>query len=235
MMHLIIKQIIILLSAMIILTPVVNAEPSSAVAFDLPTLRMLKAADPAKGETLAKKGKCNKCHGDTGVADDPDDNNIAGMSVSYLFKQLRDFKDKNRDDSDMFKRVRYLEDDELADLSAWYALQAPAKIPANRILTAEIKKLITHGDPERLLKACASCHGRDGRGGQFDHPALTGQTRSYLESSLLAFKEGDRSNDIYSRMRYVAEALTEAEITALADYYAADMPEEDEDEDEDEE
>lgn len=55
---------------------------------------------------------------------------------------------------------------------------------------------------------------------------------------MLAFKEGDRTNDIYSRMRYVSEALTEAEIEALADYYASDLPEEDEedeDEDEDEE
>jgi len=50
---------------------------------------------------------------------------------------------------------------------------------------------------------------------------------------MLAFKEGDRSNDIYSRMRYVAEALTEEEIEALADYYAAYLPDEDDDEDED--
>ena len=94
--------------------------------------------------------------------------------------------------------------------------------------------MVTHGDPKRLLKACSSCHGRDGRGGQFDHPALSGQIKTYLVDSMLAFKEGDRTNDIYSRMRYVSEALTEAEIEALADYYASDLPEEEEeDEDED--
>jgi len=128
-------------------------------------------------EALAKKSKCAKCHGEIGISDDPDDINIAGMSVSYLFKQLRDFKDNNRDDSDMFKKVRYLEDSELADIAAWYTLQEPAKPTADRTLTPDIKKLITHGDPKRLLKACGSCHGRDGRGGQFDHPALTGQMK----------------------------------------------------------
>ncbi len=94
MSRLIVMRLIMLLAAMAILTPVVNAEPSSAVAFDLPTLRMLKSADPANGEALAKKGKCSKCHGENGVSDDPDDINIAGMSVSYAYKQLKDFKDK---------------------------------------------------------------------------------------------------------------------------------------------
>ena len=236
MIRLIVMRLIIMSAAMVILTPVANAEPSSAVAFDLPTLRMLKSADPANGEALAKKGKCAKCHGDNGVSDDPDDSNIAGMSVPYLYKQLMDFKDKKRDDKDMFKKVRYLEAEQLADLAAWFASQKPAKPASDRSLTAEIKKLITHGDPRRLLKACASCHGRDGRGGQFDHPALAGQIKTYLVDSMLAFKEGDRTNDIYSRMRYVSEALTEAEIEALAEYYASYLPEdEDEDEDEDEE
>ena len=224
----IIMHLIIMSGLMVMLVPVANAEPSSAVAFDLPTLRLLKSADADNGEALAKKGKCAKCHGENGVSDDPDDSNIAGMSVSYLFKQLRDFKDKNRDDRDMFKKMRGLEDNELADLAAWYSLQEPAEPAPNRTMTAEVRKLVINGDPERLLKACAACHGRDGRGGQFDHPALAGQIKTYLVDSMLAFKEGDRTNDIYSRMRYVSEVLTEAEIEALAEYYASDLPEEDE-------
>ncbi|MEN8207264.1 MAG: c-type cytochrome [Pseudomonadota bacterium] len=223
-------RFLIVLTGMVLLVPVANAEPSSAVAFDLPTLRLLKSADPANGEALAEEINCAKCHGDNGVSDDEDDINIAGMSASYAFKQLRDYKDKKREDRDMFKKIRSLKDDELADLAAWFAIQEPALPAPDRVLTAEIRKLITHGDPERLLKACSSCHGRDGRGGQFDHPALSGQNRSYLVDSMIAFKEGDRTNDIYSRMRYVSEALTEEEIEALADYYATYLPEEEEEE-----
>jgi len=210
----------------VVLVPLANAEPSSAVAFDLPTLKLLRSADPAKGEALAKESKCAKCHGDAGVSDDPDDVNIAGMSSSYLFKQLKDYQDKKRDDRDMYKNVKELNDQQLADLSAWYAELEPAVRGANKTVTAEIQKLITHGDPERLLKACAACHGSKGRGGQFDHPALAGQNRTYLVDSMVAFKEEDRTNDIYSRMRTVSEVLTEEEIEALADYYAADLPEE---------
>ena len=219
-------RLITVFIGMAVLVPVANAEPSSAVAFDLPTLKLLQSADPAKGEALAKESKCAKCHGDAGVSDDPDDVNIAGMSSSYLFKQLKDYQDKKRDDRDMYKKVKELNDQQLADLSAWYAELEPAVPGTSKTVTAEIQRLITHGDPERLLKACAACHGSKGRGGQFDHPALAGQNRTYLVDSMIAFKDEDRTNDIYTRMRTVSEVLTEEEIEALADYYAADLPEE---------
>ena len=85
----------------LLIAPAVNAEPSSAVAFDVPTLKMLKAADADAGKELAREKKCKKCHGKNGVSDDPDDINIAGMSASYLYKQLKDYQDKKRDDRDI--------------------------------------------------------------------------------------------------------------------------------------
>jgi cytochrome c553 len=47
---------------------------------------------------------------------------------------------------------------------------------------------------------------------------------STIRASTAEFKEGDRENDVYSRMRVVAEALTEEEIEALADYFAIPEP-----------
>ena len=228
-------RLISLMTGMVLLVPVVNAEPSSAVAFDVPTIKLLKSADPAAGEAVAKESKCRKCHGDNGVSDDEDDINIAGMSASYIFKQLKDYKDKKRDERDMYKAVKDLEDQQLAELAAWYSSQEPAQANPDRIVTEEVRKLVFHGDPTRLLKACASCHGGDGRGGQFDHPALAGQHRNYLVDSMTEFKEEDRENDIYGRMRDVSSRLTEAEIEALADYYTLYLPPEDEEDDEDEE
>jgi len=226
-------RLITMLIGTLLLVPVVNAEPSSAVAFDVATVKMLKSADPAAGEVLAKEIKCRKCHGDAGISDDEDDINIAGMSASYIFKQLRDYKDKKRDERDMYKAVKDLDDRQLAELAAWYASLEPAQANPDRIVTDEVRKLVFHGDPERLLKACASCHGRDGRGGQFDHPALAGQHRNYLVDSMTEFKEEDRENDIYGRMRDVSSKLTEDEIEALADYYTLYLqPEDDEDEEE---
>ena len=221
-------RLMAVLSGMLLLLPVAGAEPSSQVAFDLPTIQLLRTADPARGEALAKEGKCAKCHGDTGVSDDPDDVNIAGLRDSYIYKQLKDYQDKNRADKDMYKSTRDLDDQQLADLAVWFASQAPASVAADRNTDPAVLKLVFKGDPTRLLKACASCHGRDGRGGQFDHPALAGQYPDYLVYTLTEFQEDDRTNDIYSRMRHIAQALTEEEIEALAGYYATAVPEEEE-------
>jgi cytochrome c553 len=219
-------RILVLLTSVALLIPTAGAEPSSAVAFDVATVKMLKSADPVRGEALAKEGKCKKCHGDSGISDDPEDVNIAGMSASYIYKQLKDYKDENRDDRDMYKTTRDLDEQQLADLAAWFASQEPAQPAADRNMDPAVLRLVFHGDPERMIKACASCHGQDGRGGQFDHPALAGQYPEYLVYTLTEFREEDRTNDIYSRMRSVAQALTEEEIEALAAYYGAAVPEE---------
>ena len=219
-------RLLAVFSGMMLFASVANAGPSSLVAFDLATIKLLQTADTARGETLAKESKCAKCHGDTGISDDPDDVNIAGMRASYIYKQLKDYQLKSRDDKDMYKKTRNLDDRQMADLAVWFASQAPAPVATDRNTDPAVLRLVYYGDPTRLLKACASCHGRDGRGGQFDHPALAGQYPDYLVYTLTEFKEEDRTNDIYSRMRHIAAALTEEEIEALAGYYATAVPEE---------
>ena len=50
-------RLLAVLTGMALLLPTAGAEPSSAVAFDLATIRLLRAADPARGEALAKESK----------------------------------------------------------------------------------------------------------------------------------------------------------------------------------
>ena len=38
---------------------------------------------------------------------------------------------------------------------------------------------------------------------------------------MTAYREGERANDHYARMRFIAGQLTEEEIVELANYYAA--------------
>lgn len=219
------KRSILVVVGLVLFPPMALAEPSSEVAFDAETTALLASADPANGEALAKAGRCARCHGDAGVSDDPEDANIAGLRASYIYKQLKDYQAGHRDDRDMAKATKKLDDQQMADLAVWFAAQAPA--PANGAAAdGSVMQLVYHGDPARLLRSCAACHGRDGRGGQYDHPAIAGQNRDYFVYTMSEFKEGDRTNDVYSRMRLIAEALSDEEIEALAAYYAAPVPEE---------
>ncbi len=203
------------------------AEPSSMVAFDQATRALLRAADPARGKALAQEQDCAKCHGQAGISEDPDDPNIAGQMASYAFKQLMDYKSKHRSNRRMYRRIKDLEAAQMADLAAYFAsLPTPPAENADQA-SAETLKLVFKGDPKRMLKPCASCHGRDGLGGKHDSATLVGLRRNYFILTMEQFQEEERVNDVYSRMRLIATALTEEEIAALADYYAAKDPEDD--------
>jgi cytochrome c553 len=210
MEYLIMKRIFLTISVFGLFSATAVAGPSSMVAFDRATLALLANADA---------GNCSTCHGETGIAVLHQAANIAGQHASYTYKQLQDFKDGHRIEHEMNRFARSLSEQQMADMAAWYA-SLPPPTHSEASVDDNILKLVKHGDPARLLKSCNSCHGRTGLGGQFSHPLIAGQTREYLIQSLHDFRDGARKNDVWSRMRVVAEALTDEEIEGLADYYA---------------
>lgn len=203
------------------------AEPSSLVAYDKETRALIRSGSVENGQKLASSAKCKKCHGMNGLSEDEDDPNIAGMSATYIFKQLKDYQDETRSERSMKKAVRKLSDQDLSDLSAYYAAQE--MLPAARA-TDVVPVLVHKGDSKRMVRACNSCHGQNGEGGEYDMPALNGQRSGYFITAMEEFKEEDRTNDIYWRMRDIAKELTDEEIEELASYYSA-VPLEDEEED----
>jgi cytochrome c553 len=200
--------------------PVVADEPGFKWTYSI--LRLIASGDPAKGEAVAKKHKCAKCHGDTGISEEDDTPSIAGQIRSYHFKQLMDYKSSVRDEKTMVKRARKLTPEEMADLAAFYAAQTAEEPPAR-----EPPKLATEGDESRLLLSCDVCHGEGGRGYRMETPVLRGQKPVYFVDTMMAFKEGDRENDAYGRMRFIASQLSDEEIETLAAYYSMPpLPEE---------
>ena len=79
--------------------------------------------------------------------------------------------------------------------------------------------MVEQGDGKRILPPCFVCHGGKGQGEKQDIPALAGQQADYFARTLLEYKNGQRHNDIYSRMRLIAQQLSEEEIKELAQYY----------------
>ncbi|MDC9714987.1 MAG: c-type cytochrome [Gammaproteobacteria bacterium] len=216
------KLLTIIFGSFLIITTV-QADVSSLVAFDKDTRAIIKAGDALQGKEKAASMKCNKCHAENGQGDD--DVSVAGHPATYIYKQLKDFQDGKRDGV-MRKKVKQLTNQDMADFSAWYATLPFAKgTEGGGQLAID---LVYKGDPKRMLKPCSTCHGQNGEGGKYDSAAITGQNKEAFIEMMEAFKENDRTNDIYSRMRLIAKVLTEKEIQALAEYYGA--PEEEEEE-----
>ncbi|MCB1772398.1 MAG: cytochrome c4 [Gammaproteobacteria bacterium] len=205
-----------------------SASPSSNVAWTVETHRLVKGADAgigAKLETVETEdvNACIDCHGVAGAEPDRDKHpTLAGQVAAYTFKQLRDYKDGKRRNRRMQEAVERLSNEQLAALSAWYAEQPIPEVEfdPDDTVSEDTLKLVFVGDKTRMIQPCASCHGSRGQGAIIDVPAIAGQNVKYFVNTMRDYTEDKRTNDVYSRMRIIARALTRDEIKELAVYYA---------------
>lgn len=78
------------------------------------------AADIAAGKAKAN-ATCAVCHGAQGVATLPNAPNLAGQPQIYLAEQLKNYRSGKRTHEVMNVIAKPLNDQEIEDLSAWYA------------------------------------------------------------------------------------------------------------------
>jgi cytochrome c553 len=193
--------------------------PASAVAWTTATRRKLEQGDSIAGATIAAT-TCNNCHGADGISTDAAIPNLAGQSATAVYKQLEDFRSGKRYPAVMGVYVSPLSEQNLIDLSAYYASLPSHKgtLSAQGPAYTAVRRLIEVGDPLRGIAPCAACHGPVGL--TPGAPGLKGQQRAYLELQLQLFKNGERRNDISEQMRTIARQLTGEEIATLAAYYS---------------
>ena len=219
------KRMLLLLA--MIAPVVVNAEPaSSAVAWTPDTLNLVKNGNLNKGKERAES--CKSCHGaeGQGMKEETRDGEtlpaipaLAGQVANYTYKQLRDYFNGSRSHDSMSGIAKGLDEQAAADLSVWFASLTPPKNESGKQNLARAEKLVDNGDGKRLLPPCFVCHGGKGQGEKQDIPALAGQQADYFTRTLQSYKNGQRHNDVYSRMRLIAQQLSDEEIKELAQYY----------------
>jgi len=202
-----------------------SASASVIVAKDAPmfvwnrtTLSMVEAASAGRGQQIAEEQKCAKCHGKVGISEDEDSPNIAGQRAAYIVKQLADYKEGAREEKSMTKAAKKLNPQDMADLGAFFAAQKPEKA------AGKVKKppvLVAVGDEKRFLLPCGSCHGKKGEGWGHEVPLLMGQKGTPFADTMKAFKDEDRANDHFGRMRFIAQQLTDEEMESIVAYYRA--------------
>ena len=174
----------------------------------------------AEGNIAAGKEKsetCAGCHGEDGNSETPIFPKFAGQHAAYIAKQLHDFKSQKRPNPTMNAIAEMLSDEDIEDLSAYYASQHGTieNTPPN--LAGE--KIYRTGNQATHVPACSGCHDPHGNGNpQAVIPALKGQYAAYVEKTLRDLKSGARANDVNAMMRTAAQKLSDEEITAVADF-----------------
>jgi len=78
--------------------------------------------DVAKGKEVA--AKCASCHGEDGNAPAPNFPRLAGQYESYLVKAIQDYQSGKRNNPIMQSMVQGLSEEDVKNVSAYYASQA---------------------------------------------------------------------------------------------------------------
>lgn len=193
----------------------------------------IAAGNAAAGE--AKVAVCGACHAADGNSLVPNFPKLAGQGEKYIIKQLHDIKDGRDNDGrtvpEMTGILTNFTDQDLADIAAYFSSQTmqlsgakAIKVQVNQGIEVDGlalgEQLYRAGNASTGIPACSGCHSPRGQGNApAGYPRLSGQHTAYLEKQLRDFRAGNRINDgDQQTMRQVTRNLTDAEITALANY-----------------
>jgi cytochrome c553 len=176
------------------------------------------APDTMQARVLA----CAACHGQQGQGTDNDYfPRLAGKPAGYLYNQLVAFRDGRRKYPPMNYLLAYLPDAYLYQIAAYFADERPpfsaptiSSVSGNVLARGQV--LVTRGDPDHRVPACASCHGSALTGMEPAIPGLLGLHADYISAQLGAWRYGTRTATAPDCMRQVAARLTESDVTAIA-------------------
>lgn len=183
--------------------------------------------EAGKAIVLQGNGKastaCVACHGAEGAGNAqamfPQ---LARLNAGYLAKQIHDFQRATRKDPVMQPIAKALSENEIADVTAYFAAQRPAApVAADPALLARGASVAMSGIWKKDVPACISCHGPGGRGVGTHFPALAGQHASYIAKQLNAWRAGTRANDPQGLMKGIAMRLPAGDIAAVSAYFAS--------------
>jgi len=176
--------------------------------------------DPVVGQEKAEL--CMGCHGEDGNSSDPLIPKLAGQYGVHIAKQVRNYQSSYRTHQIMGAVAAAVTDEDLADISAYFAVQPLMKgaSPSDNPIG---KNLFEKGDLSRMTVPCGNCHGATGKGQTPRNPVfpvIGGQHKDYLLAQLLIFKKGERNNSPGGIMNITVQRLSDAELDALAEYVA---------------
>ena len=174
----------------------------------------------AAGET--KAATCVACHGPAGNSAAPTFPKLAGQSSKYLFEQLLAFKSGKRSNPVMAPQAATLSEQDMRDVSAYFAAQKGAPGVASKASVAIAEKIYRAGVPAKSIPACAACHGPAGAGSApSGFPRIGGQHSTYTSGSLQrlrsSYSESLPEGNVKT-MALIASKLSDQEIEALASY-----------------
>ncbi len=178
------------------------------------------AGDIAEGKRLADSS-CAGCHGANGISTSPGVPHLAGQRAAYLYIELRAYQSGVRGDSAMQNAVKFLNDDALVKVTAYFASLDPAQPRPATGTAAVAPKPDAFQAGKSAAASCTGCHGEAGVTKTPGMPSLVGFDPKYFVNSINDYKNGQRKNEL---MKSMAAAISDANAKNIALFFALQKP-----------
>jgi cytochrome c553 len=178
------------------------------------------ATDVAEGKRVADD-MCARCHGPTGISATRGVPHVAGQRPSYLYAKIKGYQSGARDDHAMESAVKFLNDDALVKVAAYYASLEPAQPPAADAAKKVAAPLDRVAAGKAAAEACTGCHGETGVSAMPGTPNLVGFEEKYFVAAMNGYKGGQRKHEL---MKSIAVSLSDADVRNMALHYALQQP-----------
>jgi cytochrome c553 len=173
--------------------------------------------DVAEGKQLAQ-ASCASCHGADGISTTAGVPNLAGQRPAYLYLELKAYQSGARSNAEMTDKVKFLSDDALVKVAAYYTNLDPAQPPDTG--APVIIDPVQAG--KTAATSCTGCHGEAGVSQIPGTPSLVGQEPQYLVAAMKDYRSGRRKNDT---MQAMLATVSDADMNHIALFFALQKPE----------
>jgi cytochrome c553 len=170
---------------------------------------------PSLADTIEEKAQlCAACHGENGIPQQKNTPVIWGQHQGYLYLVLRDYKSGARKNDIMSPLAQTLERNDMMALALYFSqkrwpdLQQPQAPPDVAARAMRVNGSV----------GCTGCH-QGAYQGEGTQPRLSGQSREYMQQTMLDFRTRARGNNPGMTDLMLATAVDD--IDALAQYMAA--------------
>ncbi len=169
---------------------------------------------------------CARCHGADGAGGGVFPN-LTLQRRDYLARTLTAYATGRRRSGFMQMIATELSPAQIAAIADHYAALPRRATEAPEAFPAIGQQIALVGTPSSGRAPCAACHGVT-RAASKAYPLLEGQAKWYLANQLRVFRSGGRGTiggpTADAPMVAIARTLTDAQIDAVAAYYAAQPP-----------
>jgi cytochrome c553 len=192
-----------------------RSRPAASLPAVLVLLGAVLASSGARAQSVEDTAQaCAGCHGETGTPQQSTMPVIWGQQQGYLYLQLRDFKSGARKNDIMTPIAQALERADMQALALYFSQKPWPNLQQPRP-PADVAARATQA---ATAVGCNTCH-QSGYLGDSTQPRLAGQTKEYLQQTMLDFRNRSRGNN--PGMTDLMLAISEDDIVACAAYLAA--------------